>query len=236
MGPSWTKFRSECKSPLRVAGWSLWQSRQRQRRKCQRLKQQRDEARREDARKDVELQRQREKICELENRVRKLEAENRRLVEAPCRLPDDPRLEGHKYGARMICLAIHLARIVGLRASERVLRTFWEWLGIEQPVPDWTTIRMWLMRVGIAIQEEPLEEADDWVWMVDHSNQIGPEKALVVLGVQASNLPSPGETLTHEDVRVLAVQPGTRWNAWRKSSVGCGRLPANWASGARAGG
>ena len=91
------------------------------------------------------------------------------------------------------------------------MKIFWEWLGIEQSLPDWTTIRTWLMRLGVAILEEPLEEAQDRVWMVDHSNQIGPEKVLVVLGVRASQLPPPGKTLGHEDVRVLMVQPGTHW-------------------------
>jgi hypothetical protein len=111
----------------------------------------------------------------------------------------------------MICLAVNLARVLGLRRSERALKIFGQWLGIEQPLPDWTTIRTWLMRFGIAVLEEPSEKADDWVWMVDHSNQIGPEKALVVLGMRASQLPPPGETLGHEDVRVLMVQPGTHW-------------------------
>jgi hypothetical protein len=181
-------------------------------RKCQQFRLQRDEVRREVARQNVELARQREQLCELQNRLRKLEAENRRLAAVPCRLPDDPLLESHKYGLRMICLAVNLARVVGLRPSQRALKIFWEWLGIEQPIPDWTTIRMWLMRLGVAVLDEPVEEADDRVWMVDHSNQIGPEKVLVVLGVRTSQLPPPGETLGHGDVRVLMVQPGTRWN------------------------
>jgi hypothetical protein len=208
---SWTEVRSKFKSPLRVVGWCLWRSLQRRVRKCQHYKQQRDDAREEVARKDVELARQQEQIDQLQNRLRALEAENRRLTAAPCRLPDDPPLESHKFGLRMICLAVNLARVVGLRPSERALKIVWEWLGIEQPLPHWTTIRTWLMRLGVAILEEPLEEADDRVWMVDHSNQIGPEKVLVVLGVRASQLPPPGKTLQHEDVRVLMVQPGTCW-------------------------
>ena len=47
--------------------------------------------------------------------------------------------------------------------------------------------------------------------MVDHSNQIGTEKVLVALGVNASELPEPGNSLTHEDVRVLEVKPGRQW-------------------------
>lgn len=46
---------------------------------------------------------------------------------------------------------------------------------------------------------------------MDHSNQIGPEKVLCVLGVRSSQLPPPGTPLKHEDLRVLLVQPGTKW-------------------------
>ena len=78
-------------------------------------------------------------------------------------------------------------------------------------MPDHTTIRDWLLRLGIATLEEPIETADDWVWMADHSNQIGQEKVLCVLGVRASELPEPGTPLKYEDMRVLKVQPGTSW-------------------------
>ncbi len=135
----------------------------------------------------------------------------RTTAQAPVRLPTDPRLNGHQFGGRMIRLAVNLARVVGLRPAERVLKIVWEWLGVKQVLPAWTTIRIWLLRIGLAVLREPVEAANDWVWMADHSNQIGPEKALVVLGVRAAQLPPPGETLKHEDVRLLTVQPGTAW-------------------------
>ena len=238
MALSWTKVRSEFKSPLRVVGRCLWRSLQRRERKCQRFKQQRDDARGEVARQNVVIARQEEQLCELQNRLRQQETENRRLAAAPCRLPDDPPLESHKYGLRMICLAINLARVVGLRPAERAMKIFWEWLGVEQPLPDWTTIRLWLMRFGLAALEEPCAEAEDHVWMVDHSNQIGPEKVLVVLGVRASQLPPPGKTLKHEDVRVLMVQPGTHWKredmaaAYDRLAERCGRPRAVLCDGA----
>ena len=143
--------------------------------------------------------------------MRQLEDQDRQQATARCRLPADPPLKGHKFGRRLIRLAVNLARVVGLRPAERVLKIVWEWLGVKQQLPDWTTIRMWLLRVGVAALREPIEPADDWVWMADHSNQIGPEKALVVLGVRASQLPPPGETLKHEDVHLLTVRPGTAW-------------------------
>lgn len=40
--------------------------------------------------------------------------------------------------------------------------------------------------------------------MVDHSSQIGTEKVMLALGVDAVAMPERGNALTHEHVRVLA--------------------------------
>ena len=208
---SWTRIRSQFKSPVRVVGCCLWRSRERKTFKCRRLKQQLDEARRTIAHQEAEIRRQGEEIAAWQRNARRLEEQSREQARRGCRLPEDAPLKGHKFGGRLIRLAVNLVRIVGLRPAERVLKMVWEWLGVKQQLPDWTTIRTWLLRVGVAALREPLEAADDWVWMVDHSNQIGPEKALVVLGVRASRLPPPGETLKHEDVQLLTVRPGTAW-------------------------
>ena len=111
----------------------------------------------------------------------------------------------------MIALCINLAQNVGLRGAESALQLFHDCYGITDKVPCWTTIRTWMQRVGVAAIHVPLESADDWVWLADHSCQIGPEKALVVLAVRASKMPPPGTALKHEDIHVLIVQPGTQW-------------------------
>jgi hypothetical protein len=208
---SWTEGRSKFNSPQRVVASMLWRSRERAKLKCRRLKRQLDDSKGTIARQEKEIQRLKEENQHLKQQTRRLEDQDRQQAQSGCRLPADPRLPGHKFGRRMIRLAVNLARVVGLRPAERVLRIVWEWLGVGQKLPKWTTIRTWLMRVGVAVLREPIAPADDWVWMADHSNQIGPEKALVVLGVQASKLPPPGKTLRHEDVRLLTVRPGTAW-------------------------
>jgi hypothetical protein len=197
----------------------LWRSRENKTKKCRNLKQKLDEAQRMVAGQAMEIQRQAERIRQLEQQTRRLQSEKQMLAASKIRLPDGPRLKGHKFGIRTIRLAVNLARVVGLRPAERVLKIVWEWLGVEQQLPAWTTIRTWLLRVGVAAMQEPVETADDWVWMADHSNQIGPEKALVVLGVRASQLPPPGESLKHEDVHLLTVRPGTAWKREDMASV-----------------
>jgi len=67
-----------------------------------------------------------------------------------------------------------------------------EW-GFDFPVPHCTTVRLWLLRLGYHKLHRPQEQASDWVWIIDHSHQIGQEKCLVILGVRVSQLPSPGE-------------------------------------------
>jgi hypothetical protein len=60
------------------------------------------------------------------------------------------------------------------------------------PVPHFTTVRFWLLRLGYYKLHRPKEHGPDWVWIIDHSNQIGQEKCFVILGVRLSQLPPPG--------------------------------------------
>jgi len=155
---------------------------------------------------DAEYQLRRERLRSAE-----FQAENARLRQERIKLPDDPPLPQHSYGPKMIALCINLCQMVGLRAVEKTLRIFFEWLEVKVEIPDWTSIRSWLCRFGLGLLEEPVEMAADWIWMADHSNQIGPEKALVILGIRAKDLPQQGQPLRHQDMRVLSVVPGERW-------------------------
>lgn len=165
------------------------------------------------------FQRQERTIREIAEELEKkklqiiqLELEKERLQKQPPVLPDDPPLPHHEFGPKMISLCVNLARRIGLRPTPDVLEIVFEWLGIDDTkVPHWGTVRTWMLRVGVAEIKRPIEQADDWIWMADHSNQIGPEKVLSILGIRASNMPPPGQSLTHDDVRVLELAPGTSW-------------------------
>jgi hypothetical protein len=72
-------------------------------------------------------------------------------------------------------------------------------------VPSRDAVRNWSCRNGVAIlQEAP--RADDWVWMIDHSIQLGKMFVLVVLGIHQSELPR-NRALRREDMTPLAVLP-----------------------------
>jgi hypothetical protein len=78
-----------------------------------------------------------------------------------------------------------------------------EW-GFDFPVPHWTTVRMWLLRLAYHKLHRPKEQASDWVWIVDHSNQSGQEKCLLILAVRASQLSPPGEAYP---LRLAQMEP-----------------------------
>lgn len=199
------------KSPVRVVAGFLLRSRDTQTGRARRKSRQVLDGQRL-------LRQQRRVIASLEReldglklQVARLAAENRRLREQPPVLPHDPPLPRHGFGPKLMSVCVNLARRVGLRSSVACLQIVCDWLGATVRLPAWTAVRTWLMRVGVAALEEPVEQADDWVWMADHSNQIGPEKVLVIVGLRASRMPPPGVALAQRDVRVLAVEPGVSW-------------------------
>jgi hypothetical protein len=57
----------------------------------------------------------------------------------------------------------------------------------------------------------PLERADDWAWLADHSVQIGQEKCLAILGIRLQNLPARGESLRQEQMKLISLVPRDSW-------------------------
>jgi hypothetical protein len=92
-----------------------------------------------------------------------------------------------------------------LRCAAGVLGLF-QVTGQGGPIPDWSTGRLWLLRVGLAAWRRPLAIADDWAWLVDHSIQVGQCKCLLILGIRLSDLPA-GRPLCHEDMEPVALVP-----------------------------
>lgn len=124
-----------------------------------------------------------------------------------CELP----IPGHQFAARMIALCINLAKQVGFRPARRALQTIFDAMKLKLKVPSHDAIRNWTSRVGVGELEDTFSEDQDVLWMADHSSQIGTEKVLLIIGIAVEDLPGPGDTLSLEDVKVLAIVPGKRW-------------------------
>ena len=63
-----------------------------------------------------------------------------------------------------------------------------------------------MLRVGLFQLSRPKQRADDWVWIMDHTLQLGPYKCLVVVGLRLSMWDTQ-RPLGHEDMTLLNLTP-----------------------------
>jgi len=119
----------------------------------------------------------------------------------------------HTYSIGHIWLFINLvlSSVTSLRSSSRILELVLPFFGYSFACPSWYAGRFWLLRLGYYKLMRAKEQADDWVWIIDHTVQLGEEKCLLILGVRLSDLPSD-LTLNHEDVEPIALYPVTSSN------------------------
>jgi hypothetical protein len=123
--------------------------------------------------------------------------------------PGSARASGQHYPVGVVFLFVTLVvrASVSMRGTARVLAVMHDLCGLALAVPDWTTGRGWLLRVGYYKLTRPKEVADDWVWFIDHSCQTGAQQCLVILGLRLRDLPLPGECLRLEHLEPLEVLP-----------------------------
>ncbi|MHC4260646.1 MAG: hypothetical protein ACYSTF_09605 [Planctomycetota bacterium] len=107
----------------------------------------------------------------------------------------------------MLFVSLVLSAATSFRGAERALEIVHSSLQLALPCPSWSAGRLWLLRLGYYKLNRPKEQADDWVWIVDHTVQLGAEKCLVILGLRLSCLPAPDRCLGHEDVEPIALFP-----------------------------
>jgi hypothetical protein len=141
----------------------------------------------------------------LRTKLEKKVADHSALVDNPS-FGEIPAIHGYPCG--VIALFLGLVQLgVSLRATSRVLEFIARSFDLPFSAPDWTTGRMWLLRFGLAQLNALKIRADDWVWLIDHSVQIGNQKILVILGIRLVDLPSAGNWLRSEDMALIALIP-----------------------------
>ena len=120
----------------------------------------------------------------------------------------------HVYSLR--CITLFLTLVLSAAASVRGASRVLEILGLTGPAalpkPTWFAGRLWLLRLGYYQLTRPKVPATDWVWIIDHTIQIGPEKCLVILGLRLSQLPPGKAGLQHADVELLDLVPVQKSN------------------------
>ena len=69
----------------------------------------------------------------------------------------------------------------------------------------------WVHKVGLYQLSRKKEKADDWVIVLDHSIQLGPEKLFVVLGIRESEIDF-SRALRFQDLEPLLLVAKEKWN------------------------
>lgn len=101
---------------------------------------------------------------------------------------------------------------ISMRGSSRAITRIASSLQPAFEVPQWHTGRLWLLRLGYYELYRQKEQADDWVWIVDHTVQIGITKCFVILGIRLKDLPPVGQSLGHQDVELIDLVPVEKSN------------------------
>ena len=114
----------------------------------------------------------------------------------------------YSYGHMMMFLSLVLNAATSLRCASRGMRIAFSGLTEQaMSIPQWTTGRLWLLRLGYYKLSRAKEKAQDWIWIGDHSIQMGTQKCLVILGLRLSQLFRNDMTLKHEDVEIIELLP-----------------------------
>lgn len=109
----------------------------------------------------------------------------------------------------LLFVTLVLSSVTSLRGAARAIGIVTAQIPLPVPLPpcSWATGRLWLLRLGLYKLTRPKQPADDWVWILDHSVQIGQEKCLLILGIRLSALRGTSCRLTHADLEPIALRP-----------------------------
>ena len=96
----------------------------------------------------------------------------------------------HIYPVLIIQLAVQQVIYAGLslRGCERnfeLLAQFFYW-----PIPCFSSIRQWVLRIGLYILQTAHDYRLDWIMIIDVTIELGTAKCLVILGIPQAHLPA----------------------------------------------
>lgn len=107
----------------------------------------------------------------------------------------------------MLALELVLSAGASFRCAAATLAIFARHGYLPGPTPVASTLRAWLLRVGCARLTCPLPQDRPWVWLIDHTLQIGEHKLFVIAGCPLSAVPFGQRPLHLTDLELIALVP-----------------------------
>ncbi len=72
--------------------------------------------------------------------------------------------------------------------------------------PSINSGKLWMLKLGYYNLTKEQTIADDWIYIIDHSIQMGKEKLLLIVGIRVKDLPQD-RALRYEDTEIIELQP-----------------------------
>ena len=107
----------------------------------------------------------------------------------------------------MLLVDLVLKAATSQRGAAAVLAIVGRYIPGLKRLPCANSGRLWLMRLGLYELTREKTKADDWVWIMDHTVQLGPWKCLVIVGVRLSAWNPQRGPLKHEDLTLFNLTP-----------------------------
>lgn len=104
----------------------------------------------------------------------------------------------------MLCVFIYVRTTCGLRTVVEILKIFEKVLGGAcVTAPSHTTVRNWMLKLGLSIYEDDKTKDEAYALVLDESITVNRQKLLLTLGIPSKH---PGRALEHSDVSVLDMR------------------------------
>jgi hypothetical protein len=97
-----------------------------------------------------------------------------------------------------------------LRCAAAVFAVFVRHFHLDWSVPSFTTLRAWVLRLGCYALLCPLPQDVPWLWIIDHTIQIGDKKLFLIVGCPVAGVPFGQRCLSLADLRLVALVPMTQ--------------------------
>jgi hypothetical protein len=128
-----------------------------------------------------------------------------------------PPPRGGHYSCSLVSVFVDLFldTSASLRGAAAAFAVFVRHFRLDWPVPSFTTIRAWVLRLGCYALLRPLPQHVPWLWIIDHTIQIGALKLFLIVGCPLQDVPFGQRCLSLADLQLVALVPMEQSNQHR---------------------
>jgi hypothetical protein len=127
-----------------------------------------------------------------------------------------PAPRGGQYSCSLVSFFVDLflQTSASLRGAAAAFAVFVRHFHLDVSVPSFTTIRAWVLRLGCYALVRPLPQAAPWLWIIDHTIQIGAQKLFLIVGCPLTDVSFGQRCLSLADLNLVALVPMTQSNQY----------------------